>query len=76
MCLEVSTTEPRNSFGFFFQEIKKFCSFSWRKHCTLDESKTLIGLELNSDSSDESMSEEDSLAVAVHPFGRTLINSM
>ncbi|CAG9529817.1 unnamed protein product, partial [Cercopithifilaria johnstoni] len=48
---------------------------SWRKRCFFDENKTLTNV-LDSDSSEESMSEEDSMAVAVHPFGRSLINNL
>ncbi|VDK68372.1 unnamed protein product, partial [Litomosoides sigmodontis] len=47
---------------------------SWRKRCFSDQNKTLSNVD--PDSSDESVSEEDSIAVAVHPFGRSLINSL
>ncbi|KAL3994754.1 WD domain G-beta repeat family protein [Acanthocheilonema viteae] len=48
---------------------------SWRKHCFFDQSKTLANV-LDPDSSEESISEEDSMAFAMHPFGRSLINSL
>uniref|UniRef100_A0AAF5PW26 WDR59/RTC1-like RING zinc finger domain-containing protein n=2 Tax=Onchocercidae TaxID=6296 RepID=A0AAF5PW26_WUCBA len=50
---------------------------SWRKHYPLDQCITMTKNDmLDHDSSEENMSEEDSMAVAVHPFGRSLINSL
>lgn len=48
---------------------------SWRKRYPLDQCITMTNM-LDFDSSEENISEEDSMAVAVHPFGRSLINSL
>ncbi|EJD75502.1 hypothetical protein LOAG_17368 [Loa loa] len=68
----------RKDLGNIWQIVElcvRMAKLSWRQHYLLDQNKTITNMP-DPDSSEESMSKEDIMAMAVHPFGRSLINNL